>query len=180
VDGDMRGETDAMVLRYRFDTKVLPAAMTGWWRSAVQPVKFLHRALFWAVVWLGLLVLAGAIGKAGLSPAFVVAGVLGAAVMVAAFAYLQRTRMRQFYRIVGTHWDRAGEISVRFDARGMDMRDDVSERRFQWGAIDAVQEAKGATVLRSGMSMIAIPDTAIPEGLTAKEFRARLNDWRGA
>ena len=100
--------------------------------------------------------------------------------MVAAFAYFQRARMRQFYRIVGAHWDRAGEISVRFDARGMDMRDDVSERRFQWGAIDAVQKTKGATVLRSGMSMIAIPDTAIPEGLTAKEFGARLNDWRSA
>ncbi len=171
---------DVIELRYRFDTGLLPAAMSGWWRSAVPPQKFVHRAAFWAVVWLGLLVLAGAIGQAGLSPTFVVAGILGAGVMVAAFAYLQRTRMRQFYRIVGAHWDRTGEISVRFDALGVEMRDEVSERRYSWAAIDAVQKAKGATVLRTGMSMIAIPDTAMPEGLGASEFRARLNGWRGA
>lgn len=180
MNGDMRDDVDAITLRYRFDTKLLPAAMSGWWRSAVPSTKFVHRVVFWAVVWLGLLVLAGAIGQAGLSPTFVVAGILGAGVMVAAFAYLQRTRMRQFYLIVGTHWDRAGEISVRFDAQGMEMRDTVSERHFKWGAIDAVQKAKGATVLRSGMSMIAIPDAAMPDGMNAEAFRARLNGWRDA
>ena len=170
--------SEPIELRYRFDTRVLPAAMSGWWRSAVPPQKFVHRAVFWAVVWLGLFVLAGAIGQAGLSPAFVIAGILGAGVMVAAFAYLQRTRMRQFYRIVGAHWDRTGEISVRLDARGIEMRDDVSERRYAWAAIDAVHKAKGATVLRTGMSMIAIPDAALPEGLSASAFRARLKGWR--
>ena len=99
--------------------------------------------------------------------------------MVAAFAYLQRTRMRQFYRIVGAHWDHTGEISVRFDAQGVELRDDVSERRYSWAAINAVQKAKGATVLRTGMSMIAIPDAALTEGLDPGAFRARLNEWRG-
>lgn len=171
---------DEIELRYRFDTKLLPAAMSGWWRSAVPPQKFVHRAVFWAVVWLGLLVLAGAVGKAGLSPSFVIAGILGAGVMVAAFAYLQRRRMRQFYRIVGAHWDATGEISVRFDAKGVDMRDDVSMQRYAWAAIDAVQKAKGATVLRSGMSMIAIPDLVMPEGTSSSDFRAQLNRWRAA
>ena len=170
--------SDVIELRYRFDTKLLPAAMSGWWRSAVPPQKFVHRAVFWAVVWLGLLVLAGAIGQFGLSPVLVIAGILGAGVMVAAFAYLQRTRMRQFYRIVGAHWDNTGEIAVRFDAQGVEMRDDVSERRYAWAAIDAVQKAKGATVLRTGMSMIAIPDAAMPQGLSTSDFRARLNGWR--
>ena len=170
--------SDAIELRYRFDTKLLPAAMSGWWRSAVPPQKFVHRAVFWAVVWLGLLVLAGAIGQYGLSPVLVVAGILGAGVMVAAFAYLQRTRMRQFYRIVGAHWDHTGEISARFDADGVELRDQVSDRRYAWAAIDAVQKAKGATVLRTGMSMIAIPDAAMPEGLDPGAFRARLNGWR--
>lgn len=171
---------EVIELRYRFDTALLPAAMSGWWRSAVPPQKFAHRVVFWAVVWLGLLVLAGAIGQFGLSPVLVVAGILGAGVMVAAFAYLQRTRMRQFYRIVGSHWDNTGEISVRLDAQGVELRDAVSERRYAWAAIDAVQKAKGATVLRTGMSMIAIPDVALPEGLSAVEFRARLNEWRQA
>lgn len=172
--------TEPIELSYRFDTKLLPAAMNGWWRSAVPPVKFVHRAAFWAVVWLGLLILAGAIGRFGLSPVFVIAGILGAGVMVAGFAYLQRTRMRQFYRIVGTHWERAGEITVRFDAQGVRMRDAVSERRFDWAGIDAIQAAKGATVFRSGMSMIAIPDAALPGGLSAQAFRAQLREWQGA
>ncbi|MBT8389655.1 MAG: hypothetical protein KJP13_08410, partial [Altererythrobacter sp.] len=85
---------------------------------------------------------------------------------------------RQFYRIVGAHWDQTGEISLRIDAQGVDMRDDVSMQRYAWAAIDAVQKAKGATVLRTGMSMIAIPDAAIPEGMSASDFRARLNGWR--
>ncbi len=178
MDGLIGAQKTEIALHYRFDTKVLPAAMTGWWRSAVPPVKFVHRLLFWGVVWLGLMALAVAIGTAGLSPTFVVAGIVGAGVMVLGFAYLQRTRMRQFYKIVGAHWDHTGEISVRFDASGMEMTDALSERRLKWGAIDAVQKAKGVTVLRSAMAMIAIPDGALPEGMSAKAFRAQLNAWR--
>ena len=102
----------------------------------------------------------------------------GAGVLIAVFTYLQRTRMARFWDVIGGHWDRAGATRAEFGPEGVTLTDDVSRRALDWAGIDAVAKVRGATVLRSGISMTVIPDTALPEGLDAQTFRARLRDWR--
>ncbi|QMU56760.1 MAG: hypothetical protein GKR98_00205 [Boseongicola sp.] len=170
--------SDNISVRFAYDRALTRRAMTGWWQSIVPPEPFLKRAIIWAGIWFGLLLVTFAITAYGLTPYFTVAGLAGAGVMVAAFSYLQRTRMSRFWDEVGSHWDRAGETQVDFNQMGVRIRDGVSERRLKWSAIDAIKTVKGGTVFRSAVSMLVVPDAALPGGMTAKDFRAQLTDWR--
>lgn len=154
--------------------------MTGWWQSVVPPAPFVQRAIFWAIVWAGIGLLAGAVTLFGLTPWFVLAGLAGAAVLILVFVYLQRTRMARFWDVIGTHWDRAGDTLATFSAEGVVLVDRVSRRELDWPAIDAIRGVRGVTVLRSGIAMIAIPDATLPGGLNPRDFRARLEAWRSA
>ena len=173
-------EPAEIAVTFAYDRKLWRRAMSGWWRSVVPPAPFMQRAIFWAVIWVTIGVFAGVIAVFGLTPYYVLAGLLGAAVLVAVFVYLQRTRMAQFWNVVGRHWDRAGETHAVFGPGGVTLSDAVSRRDLAWSAVDAVAPVRGATVLRSGISMIAIPDAALPAGLDAQAFRARLAAWRQA
>ncbi|MBD3679720.1 MAG: hypothetical protein HUJ27_15145 [Rhodobacteraceae bacterium] len=48
--------------------------------------------------------------------------------------------------------------------------------------VDAVsrRELKWAAIFPSGISMVSVPDTALPEVMGPEEFRARLDVWRDA
>ena len=172
------GMTDTITVTYTYDRALWRRAMTGWWRSVIPPRPFLHRAIAWAVIWMAIAVLAGAISHFGLSPAYVVAGLLGAACLVGVFTFLQRTRMARFWDIVGSHWDTAGATEAQFRPDGLVLTDTVSRHELAWSAIDAVAAVRGGTVLRSGISMTVIPDSALPEEWRGKDFRAQLADWR--
>lgn len=164
---------------FSYERQLWRRAMTGWWQSVVPPAPFVQRAIFWAVVWIAIGALAGAVNIFGLSPYYVLAGLIGAGILVGVFAYLQRTRMSQFWNVIGTHWDQAGETRARFGPEGLTLTDNVSRRDLQWSAIDAIATVRGGTVLRSGISMTVVPDATLPDGLTGKAFRAQLSAWRG-
>lgn len=171
---------DQITVTFTYDRKLWRRAMTGWWQSVVPPAPFAQRAIFWAVIWTGIALLAGAVTLFGLTPGHVGTGLIGAGLLIGVFAYLQRTRMARFWDVIGTHWDRAGEMRGVFDAKGVQLSDAVSTRFIAWAGVDAIARVRGATVLRSGISMAVIPDGALPDGLDAAGFRKQLSTWRGA
>ena len=175
----MRDDThDTITVTFAYDRALWRRGMTGWWQSVVPPEPFLKRAVFWAIIWFGVGLFALGLAAAGLTMFFAVAGLLGAGVMVASFAYLQRTRMSRFWDEIGRHWDRAGETRISASAVGLVIEDNVSTRRLSWSAVDSVKGVRGGTVMRSGISMLVVPDPALPEALDGKAFRAKLNAWR--
>ena len=163
-----------------YDRALWRRAMTGWWRSVVPPEPFVKRAIFWAIVWFAIGALTLALSAVGIGPEFVFAGLIGAAFLIGVFGYLQRTRMSRFWDVVGSHWDKAGKTKAIFGPEGITLTDDVSHRQMRWAAVDAIKRQKGVTVIRSGISMIAVPDSALPEGMTTKAFSAQLADWKRA
>lgn len=163
-----------------YDRALWRSAMSGWWQSVVPPEPFIKRAIFWAVVWFAIGVLTLGLSAAGIAPSYVFAGLIGAAFLIGVFGYLQRTRMGRFWDVVGAHWDKAGKTEAIFGPDGVTLTDKVSRRVLKWDAIDAIAGRNGVTVLRSGISMIAVPDKDLPEGMTAKSFRTRLSEWRKA
>ncbi len=165
---------------FAYDRALWRRAMTGWWQSVVPPTPFIQRALFWAVVWAGIGMLAGAVTLWGLTPYHVAAGLAGAGILLAVFVYFQRTRMARFWDVIGRHWDAAGETEAVFGPEGITLTDRVSRRDLTWAAVDAVAAVRGGTVFRSGISMVAIPDAALPDGIDARAFRARIAGWRSA
>jgi len=172
--------TDPLTVTISYERKLWRRGMTGWWQSVVPPAPFTQRAIFWAVVWVGIGVLAGAVSIFGFTPGYVVAGLIGAGLLVGVFTYLQRTRMSQFWDVVGSHWEKAGVTQATFATDGVRLVDSVSDRRLSWPAIDAVAGVRGATVLRSGISMTIVPDAVLPEGTSATAFRQQINAWRSA
>ena len=174
----MRDTTDSLTVTFAYDRALWRRAMTGWWQSVVPPVPFVRRAIFWAVIWLLIGLGALAVSAAGLSMLHVAFALFGAGVMVAAFAYLQRTRMSRFWDEIGRHWDRAGETRVTFDVAGLVVEDHVSTRRLSWDAVDAMRTVRGGSVIRSGISMLVIPDRALPDGFSPKDFRDLVRGWR--
>ncbi len=170
--------SDPITVRFTFDRRLFPRALTGWWQSAVPRPHFINRVIAWALVWGGLLMVTLILGALGIAPAFVGAGVIGAGVLVLGFVILQRLRMRRFVAEIGSHWDRAGETQATFSADGVTFRDTVMLSQLDWAAIVAIVAVRGGTVLRSGVSMVAIPDRALPEGLRPRAFRERLDAWR--
>ena len=169
---------ETITLRIDYDRKLWRRAMSGWWRSVVPPAPFVQRAIFWAVVWVLIALLAAGISAIGLTPYYVFAGLIGAAFLIGVFGFLQRTRMSKFWDVVGTHWDKAGTTEAVFSTGGITMIDNVSHREFSWTAIDAVQGQRGVTAIRTGFAMIAVPDSDLPAGMTGKAFRAKIAEWR--
>ena len=161
-----------------FDRRNFRRALTGWWQSAVPNANFASRAIRWALIWGGLAALTVVLGYAGIEPVFVLAGMIGAGVLVLAFAVLQRTRMGRFTDRIALHWEAAGEAEVVFDEAGLVMEDAVSRLELRWEGVEAVRAMRGGTVFRSGMRMIWIPDADLPQGLKPRAFRAAIRAWR--
>lgn len=174
----MRDDIRTITLIFAYDRPLWRTAMTGWWRSVVPPDPFVKRAIFWAVVWFAIGILTLALSALNIEHSYVFAGLIGAAFLIGVFGFLQRTRMSRFWDIVGSHWEKAGETTATFSPDGLVLTDAVSRRELSWPAIDAIKGQRGVTVLRSGISMIAIPDTALPDGMIQADFRTQLNDWR--
>lgn len=162
-----------------YDRALWRRAMTGWWQSVVPPEPFVKRVVFWAVVWalIGLLTLV--LTAVGLTPYYVFAGLIGAAFLIGVFGYLQRTRMNRFWDVVGRHWDRAGLTHAEFGKDGISLKDAVSRHEINWDGVDAIKGRRGVTVIRSGISMVAVPDSDLPTDMTGQQFRTILKEWRG-
>ena len=146
----------------------------GWWRSAMPPAPFFRRVLSWVVIWFGLLAVHGAGGRAGDGAGlFRRRRLAGVAVLLVVFVILQRLRMRQFVRAIGGHWAAAGETQAVFGPTGVVIRTTRSAApNGRWPAVDAVAAVIGGTVLRSGVTMISIPDRALPRGADARRRSA--------
>lgn len=169
--------TEAVEVTYRLDRPLLAAAQKvhgrivagQGWRAHVPVV--LGAALFVAV----LLGAARVLGPGAEIAVLAGAGLgFGAAFLVVLFA---NRRMRK--AVLGFE-DRRGDVAARFAPAGLEFRSAFDSQEIAWPAIDAVLPIEGGTALLSGGLVHAVPDAALPEGLTPEAFRDRLNAWLGA
>lgn len=166
----------ALRLEFGFDRRLFPRALMAFWFSAVPRSSLRFRLVFWMLVWVAVLAGVVAAGALRLPPS--VAWAIAAGVVALWIIGLQRVRMARFYRALSAHWDKVGPMAIEFDDDGLVVTQTGSRMAFSWGVVDAVARARGGTVLRIGMTMIAVPDTALPENLSPGEFRARIANWR--
>ncbi len=169
---------DPLTVTFGFDRKIFPRAIMAFFFSAVPQPSTGFRIVFWLCVWL--VVLGGVItvGSMQIAPVFAWGGAI--AIVGLYILGLQRFRMAKFYKALGQHWQKTGDMRATFDGKGAEFSQIGTHMKFDWAAVDDVVKARGATVFRIGMSMFAIPDRALPPDLTPKEFRTLLNNWRQA
>jgi len=102
---------------------------------------------------------------------------------LAALVLWQVTWSRQSRR-VARRFERAqqiaGETEMELGPEGFTMRSQLGESRMRWAAVQAVFALAGGSALRIGATTIAMPDEALPEGMTPEDLRARIENWRAA
>ena len=173
-------DADVITLQYSFERRLFRRSLWGFWNSAVPRPSAASRIITWVLIWGALLMGTLVLGANGIEPTIVGAGLAGAAILVVGFLILQRTRMSKFAREIDRHGKLAGQTMARFSVAGIRLSDQLSETSLTWAGIDAIVGGRGATVLRSGMAMVTIPNSALPNALTPKAFRSQLNAWREA
>jgi len=169
---------DPINVTFGFDKKIFKRAIMAFFFSAVPRPSTRFRLIFWLCVWLTVLAGVIVVGALKIPPVFAWGG--AAAIIGLYILGLQRFRMARFYRALGAHWDRTGDMTAAFNRDGALFTQTGTRMEFAWNAVDDITRARGATVLRIGMSMFAIPDTVIPNGQSPTDFRKQLNEWRGA
>ena len=168
--------SEPIVVSYGFDRRLFPRAIMAFWYSAVPRPSASFRVIFWLVLWLCALGIAIAIGATDYPAWKAWAWVAG--ILVGWMILLQQVRLNKFYSVLSEHWDRTGDMIARFDHRGLEIHQSGARMQFEWTAVDSVVRARGGTVFRIGMTMIAIPDHVLPDGMKGREFREKLKSWR--
>jgi hypothetical protein len=117
-----------------------------------------------------------AIQRGGL--AFVAGLAAGLVVMLLFLIGFVLINRRRLQRALAREQDRRGTVTAQLDAEGCHFTSSFGETRLAWRSIDTVIDLGTGTGLRSGLLVYPLPNAALPEGLAAAAFRARLEDWR--
>jgi hypothetical protein len=75
---------------------------------------------------------------------------------------------------------RHGPVEVVLCADYIDISSQLSKGRMDWLCVDGVDRIADATVLRVGGVVYAMPDTALPAGVTPDTFYTDLTAWKEA
>ena len=146
-------------------------------------MPFASKAIAWLVLFAGILLsfqLIGAVEPLTFGSAHILAVVLGA------FAYLIFTVVYGF--LVGRHnWalqraarEKSRPFTFRFGPEGFEIDARNSRTDYGWDAIDEVAALTGGTGVRVGVFVYPVADADLPEGMSSEDFRAQLDEWRGA
>ena len=171
-------EADAVELSWAPAPDLLPAATVGFWHDVVPPATFVRQVSGWALVWFAVGGVAILLSALGYPPILALGGVVGAGVVMVALAVITNYRLRRFQNSLRGHWQDAGRTTARFDAMGVHVADGVSETKLVWQGIDGISAIRGGTLVRAGISIVVVPDGALPQDLTPEAFRDRLEGWR--
>ncbi|MGI9391637.1 MAG: hypothetical protein ACR2O1_16390 [Boseongicola sp.] len=140
-----------------------------------------------AVAWLGLLavlvistLLVGAIFPDKFGFSHIIAFLFGAT-FFAAYAYLEtRQVLKTGIEIQKTARERSKPIVFRFTPNRFVIETANGRTDYTWDAIDEIESLSIGTGVRVGALLYPIADTDLPEALSRRDFRARIDAWRSA
>ena len=170
--------SDPIVVNYGFDRRLLPRAVMAFWHSAVPRPSPSSQVIVWLIFWLGVLAIAINLSVSDIPAWKPWAWTVG--LLLLWVVALQQYRLNKFNNVLSQHWEGCGEMIARFDETGLELHQKGADMRFQWHAVDSMVAARGGTVFRIGMTMIAIPDHVLPDGMSGTDFRNKLKTWRSA
>ncbi|MEM7058086.1 MAG: hypothetical protein AAF557_10895 [Pseudomonadota bacterium] len=75
---------------------------------------------------------------------------------------------------------RRGPVRLTVGPGGLSERSGIGRIDVVWDAVESISAVANGTVVRFGGMCFAIPDTALPDGLTPEDLRMRLESWRSA
>lgn len=175
--------SESMMLSYALDTKTMAKAM-GFAGAQLQksppPGVKRKQYIFFALA-VVTLVAAGLVFFHGFGIDIWGAGfIVGIVWAVGAFFLMQRVAIEGLAESVVETAMKRGDIRLTISPGGLSEQSGIGRMDIVWDVVDDIEGLAGATVIRFGGMCMAVPDTALPDGMAPEQFREKLISWREA
>lgn len=175
---------DPLTLRYRVDADLLHESMVALGKASMArpDPDAKPRTPFRAVmVWTLLLVCISAfidlmeVSGARFEPLWIIAGIVTGLTIY--HQYLVRGYKRMAKQMMANPIFE-GELETRLGPDGIEVSSPGASARLDWSAVEGVLLLKEAVVLQVPATLLPIPGDAMPDGLSRKDFKRRIDAWR--
>ena len=173
--------SQAYTLHYVVSDALTKRAMVSWSRPAQNRRQLW--LFFAACVAVGALI-GLSIGWLGIdkiitSP-MLLSGLVGFYLGLALWLVMHKRDVRRLTAFTARQREKQGPLTATFGPDEVTIDSALSRSTFAWGCVDDVIAMDGATALRSGALVYALPHSALPDGVSAKQFHQDLVSWQAA
>jgi hypothetical protein len=168
-------------LTYELSPDMLTRAMMSWskpLRTRVQKWRRFGMGFALYIVLVSLLVVL--LQTEILNDDILLGLVIGCLGGLAVWAAVYRYSTGKLTNMVHVAQARYGPVDTVFCAQYVEISSAISTARMQWQCFDHIGRIEDATVLRAGGIVYAVPDAALPDGVSAEKFLTDLNSWMEA
>ena len=169
------------VLKYQPSAEMLNRAMVVWAKPERSRREKSVRIAFGVVCYVALIAGALVLLRYDLVTNQMLAGVgLGMFAGVGFLVAMHQRSMKKIKKFTHDAMSRHGVTDAVFRAEGVEMTSQISTSQMDWLCFDEIMPLTDATVLRTGAALYAVPDVALPSGVTPEQFRSDLQNWQEA
>ncbi len=167
------------VLKYQPSAEMLNRAMMVWAKPQhsrrEKSARIAIGVIFYVALMAGVFVLL----RYDLVTNQMLAGVvLGMFVSVGFLVAMHQRSMKKIKRFPHDAMARHGVTDAVFRAEQVEMTSQIGTARMDWLCFDEIIPLAEPTALRTGAVVYAIPDVALPNGVTPEQFRADFQKWQ--
>lgn len=174
---------EALTLVYAVDTKTMAQAM-GFAGAKLQkkssPRIRRKKVIYFALAVLALLALSNGAFYAFGAETWNAGFLIGIVWVFGAFLLMQRVAIEGLAEAVTETAMKRGNIRLTIGPGGLSEQSGIGRMDIVWDVVEDIESLPGATVIRFGGMCFAVPDTALPDGLSPDQFRDQLISWRDA
>ena len=87
---------------------------------------------------------------------------------------------RRFLTVCERHLADGGRVEIVLDAEGCRTRSDIGGFAVPWNLVGEVLDVPHGLVVRAGLFVVPLADSALPPGTDRDDLKARIAAWRGA
>lgn len=165
-------------LTYEIAPEMLKRAMLSWARPMRSRTQKLRLAALGAVVFVALVAVLVVLLRYGIvNNSGLIGGLFGFYAGIGVWLLVHRYSTGKLVGFSNEALARQGPVDAVFNAQAVTMTSRISMGRMEWQCFDDVIAMPDATVLRAGAVVYAVPDHALPAGITPANFRSDLTRW---
>ena len=165
-------------LRYQPEPEMLNRAMMAWAKPHRSRGEKAKRAALGIVLYLVLvLCVVLLLQNDVVTRSSLLWGGVGIFFGIALWAVVHQQNVKKLTRFTHEAIARHGVINAELSVEDIKLTSKISTTRMNWLCFDEILPLVDATVLRMGAMVYAIPDAALPAGVTPMQFRSDLQRW---
>ncbi len=168
-------------LTYELSPEMLTRAMMSWSKPLRTRAQKWRRFGMGFTLYIGLVALVVVLLQFEILNDDILLGLaIGCLGGLAIWAVVYRYSTGKLTAMVHAAQARHGSVDTVFCPDWVEISSAISKTRMQWRCFDHIGRIEDATVLRAGGIVYAVPDAALPDGVSAQTFQTDLISWMEA